>query len=163
MRVYYYATVCNSIWRTQNIRNSNPVDLFNAFYFLRIFLVMGSRETHPASLVRYLLILQLRDVPKSELYSHNAITFTPSSISYSAVTLHALSLTVAPLETLRDPSTLFCEQTMIGRELSNTRYGVFMAVYQIVPYIAEDHINNTGQQTFCPMRKYVGFWCTFGR
>lgn len=76
------------------------------------------------------------------MYRQNASTFTPSSISYSAVTLHALSLNVAPLEALRDPSTLLSEQRIIVRKLSNIRYWVFMAVYQTVPYISEHHTKN---------------------
>lgn len=83
------------------------------------------------------------------VYRYNASTFTPSSISHSAVTLHAFSLNVAPLEALRDLSTLLSEQGIIVRKLSNIRYGGLMAVYQIVPYIVpyimpyiSDHTNN---------------------
>jgi hypothetical protein len=79
------------------------------------------------------------------VYRYNASTFTPSSISHSAVTLHAFSLNVAPLEALRDLSTLLSEQGIIVRKLSNIRYGGLMAVYQIVPYIVpyiSDHANN---------------------
>jgi len=76
------------------------------------------------------------------VYRHNVSTFTPSSISYSAMTLHALSLNVPSLEVLRDPSTLLSEQSIIVRKLSNIIYWVFMAVYQTLPYISEDHTNN---------------------
>lgn len=76
------------------------------------------------------------------MYRQNASTFTLSSISYSAVTLHALSLNVIPLQALRDPSTLLSEKSIIVRKLSNIRYWIFMAVDQTVPYISEDHTNN---------------------